>query len=319
MRTDRAPYSTTLYLWKGVSAMFYTSFITPFHSHNTLQLVFTLREPFRFRTPDTSWQRLETLVIKEDCIHRLDTDGSVHLIIYVDAASATAQAIRDRYLKQCDFFSPDGQLLHRLRPGELQQCLLAADRNSFEDIVHRILAMLTGKTALVTGETPSVAGDSASVAGGMAPTAGEMMPMDGEMMPMDHRVEDVIRLLIGEPETATIHDLAGRVFLSESRLRSLFARTTGVSLHKYIIIQRISLAMGMMMNGATIAEAAAGSGFTDSSHFHRMLIQTFRISPSKFMRDNSKRHIHRSGDSPLRLITRQYDERSWDVERIIAR
>ena len=274
MRTERTPYSTILYLWDGVSAMFYSSFITPFHSHNTLQVVFTLRTPFRFRTPDSGWQRCETLIIKENCIHRLDTDGSVLLIIYVDAGSRTAQLVRDRYLGQRDFYSPDGQLLHRLKPGELEQCLLEADTGRFEDIVHRLLGMLIGHPA-----------------------------------PMDHRVKEVICLVTAEPDTATIRALAERVYLSESRLRSLFTRTTGVSLHKYIIIKRISLAMEMIMNGGTIAAAAAGSGFTDGSHLHRMILQQFGISPSKFLRDNAIKRISRSGDSPLRLITTVVDTR----------
>ena len=274
MRTERAPYSTTLYLWKGVSAMFYSSFITPYHSHNTLQLVFTLRDPFRFRTPDTEWQRYRTLIIKEDCIHRLDTDGSVHLIVYVDAASPTAQIIRDKYLGRRNFYSPDGQPLHRLKPGELEQCLLEADNRRFEELVNRLLEMLAGVTE-----------------------------------PVDHRVDEVIRLLSGEPETATIQGLAQRVYLSESRLRSLFSRATGVSLHRYIIIKRISLAMEMIMNGSTISEAAAGSGFTDGSHLHRMLLQQFGISPSQFLRDNAQKRISRSGDEPLKLITTVMDMR----------
>ncbi len=33
------------------------------------------------------------------------------------------------------------------------------------------------------------------------------------------------------------------------------------------------------MNGANIAEAAAAGGFADSSHFHRVMLRQFGVSP----------------------------------------
>ncbi|HXB94913.1 MAG TPA: AraC family transcriptional regulator [Puia sp.] len=287
MRIERAPYTTTLYLWKGISAMFYSSFITPFHSHNTLQLIFTMRKQFRFRTRNDGWNHYKTLIIKENVIHRLDTDGGVQLIVYVDATSEMARFIHARYLAHRDFYSPDETTLHRLRPGELEQCLLEPDKDDFENLVHRLLDLLIDGTA----------------------TIGE-----------DDRVTKVIHLLGTTPgEESSICSLAESVYLSKSRLRSLFRCTTGISLHKYIIIKKIALAIGMIMNGATVAEAAAGSGFSDSSHLHRMILRLFGISPSQFIRANAQKHILRSPDSPLRLVTHQYDDRTWDVERVITR
>jgi AraC-like DNA-binding protein len=233
MRTERTPYSTTLYLWKGVSAMFYSSFITPWHSHNTLQVVFDLRKHFRFRTSDGKWNTYKSLIIKENTIHRL-------------------------------------------KPGELVQCLLEPDKKRFEKIVHQLLQMLIDGAASYS---------------------------------MDRRVSELMHMLTVEPDgEATIRSLAERVYLSESRLRSLFKKSTGISLHRYIIVNKISLGVGMIMNGAAIEEAALGSGFTDGSHLHRMIRQLFGISPSQFIRDNAQKHIDRSDDSPLRLVTRQYDE-----------
>lgn len=256
--------------------MFYSSFITPWHSHNTLQIVFDLRQRFRFRTKTHGWAPYRGLIIKEDTIHRLDTGRSVQLIIYLDASTPIAGRIRAKYLDRSDCCDAGEDLLHRLRPGELEQCLLEPDKERFEKIVHRLLHMLIEAT-------PSNA--------------------------MDHRVRYLMRMLTNEPDGAfTIRSLAEKVYLSESRLRNLFRRSTGVSLHQYIIINKISLAISMIMNGSTIEAAAIGSGFTDGSHLHRMIRQLFGISPSQFIRNNAQEHIDRVGDSPLRLITRGYGD-----------
>jgi len=269
-----------------VSAVFYSSYFTPFHSHNTMQLIFDIRKKFKFRTQHAGWGVYKTLIIKENVIHQLDTNHSVQLIIYVDAASDIAKAIRSKYLGQSDFFSPGAELLDFVRPGELEQCLIEPDKGLLEKLVRRILDKLA---------------DNKNIAS------------------TDERVKKVIGLLASEHSgDMTISQLSGIVFLSESRLRTLFVRSTGVSLHRYIIWNKITHAISKIMNGATVAEAAIGCGFADSSHFHKMILQLFGISPSQFIRDNSKRNTEICNPSPLNLITSQYDERSWDIERVFT-
>jgi AraC-like DNA-binding protein len=57
------------------------------------------------------------------------------------------------------------------------------------------------------------------------------------------------------------------------------------------------------MNGASIAEAAAAGGFADSSHFHRVMLHLFGVSPSRFMRANERKRIEYISPAPLRLVT----------------
>ncbi|HEY2581658.1 MAG TPA: AraC family transcriptional regulator [Mucilaginibacter sp.] len=286
MRVERTPYTTTFYVWNCVSAIFYSSYVTPFHSHNTIQLIFDLRKNFKFRVKNGSWDVYKTLIIKENTIHQLDTSNSVQLIIYVDAASDIAKALKVKYLQQNDFFSPDIDLLNFLKPGELEQCLIEANKDLLEKLVYQIL------NKLVDGRKTTL---------------------------RDQRVKKVIDILAaGDPWEMTISLLAEKVFLSESRLRNLFKNVTGVSLHRYIIWNKITLAITRIMNGATVAEAAMSCGFSDSSHFHKMIIQMFGISPSQFIRDNDRKNFDISDISPLGLVTRQYDDRFWNVERTLS-
>jgi AraC-like DNA-binding protein len=267
--------------------MFYSAYNTPFHSHNTLQLVFGLGGNFRLRTKDTCWRSYKSLVIRENIVHRLDTCGGVQLIIYVDAESPLAEAIRTRYLTECELFAPAGELLQALRPGDLQQCLIRPDKGLLEQVTQRILVELQA------GKLPE---------------------------PGDIRVRKAMSLVDGETSgEITICQLARSLFVSESRLRSIFRSGTGISLHKYILLHKIILAIGGMMNGATISEAAIKGGFADSSHFHKVLLHLVGTSPSQFIRDNSKKNIERAPGSLLRLVTNQYDDRTWEIANTIIR
>ena len=261
--------------------MFYSSYVTPFHSHNTMQLVFDLCGRFRLRTRNAGWGTYKCLVIKEHVVHQLDTAGSAQLIVYLDPASELAVAIKDKYLrdkdpdkdKQLEFFAPEGDILQRIRPGELERCLIGPDKQRLEKVVYQLLHQL--REGLLSSEG-------------------------------DHRISRAMNLVAGEYSgEMTIGRLAGNVFLSESRLRSVFKQTAGISLHQYIILRRVTLAMIALMNGATIAEAAAGGGFSDSSHFHRVMLRQFGVTPSGFMKDNSKKMIERSAGSNFLLVTRQ--------------
>jgi AraC-like DNA-binding protein len=40
------------------------------------------------------------------------------------------------------------------------------------------------------------------------------------------------------------------------------------------------------MAGDTVSDAAMEAGFADSSHFHKMMVQVFGMSPSKFLKEN---------------------------------
>jgi AraC-like DNA-binding protein len=271
MRTRRNPYTTTFYFWNDISAMFYSAHITPFHSHNTMQLIIDVGGQFRFRTPDTPWSTFKSLLIKEGVIHKLDTSRGVQLIVYIESSGDLADCLRSRYLPDRDTCSFDEEMLFLDKPGEIQRCMLSADSLQLERLVRQLLC------ALRTGDTNQS---------------------------IDDRVKNAMRMIAADRSgELTIARIARELYISESRLRSLFKTGMGISLHQYILLYKSNLSLTRIMNGASIAEAAAAGGFADSSHFHRVLHNLFGVSPSRFMKENERRRIERVAPYPLRLVT----------------
>src|SRR5579872_1780783 len=112
MKHGKSPYTSTFYMWNGVAAFFYSSHLTSFHSHNTMQLVLDTQKDFRFKTKGNSWATTKSLIIKENVLHQLDTNGSVQLIIYLDAETRIAQSIKSKYLSASEVQSLDLNIFH---------------------------------------------------------------------------------------------------------------------------------------------------------------------------------------------------------------
>jgi AraC-like DNA-binding protein len=69
------------------------------------------------------------------------------------------------------------------------------------------------------------------------------------------------------------------------------------------------------MTGHPINDAAWEAGFHDNSHFHKMLVTMFGISPSQFLRDNRTMDILTCDVSPLYFETTVYDDHG-QVEKV---
>jgi AraC-like DNA-binding protein len=275
MKHGRSPYTSTFYMWNGVAAFFYSSHLTSFHSHNTMQIVLDIQKDFRFKTKNSSWSTYKTLIIKENVMHQLDTHDSVQLIIYLDAESRIAQAIKSKYMVEDDIHPLDLNIFHFVNSNELQLALLYPEPSLLENMINRIL----GSLSLEIGNAIA-----------------------------DKRILIVEQTISTEhPEQTTIKHLADKMCLSESRLRSLFKQVTGVSLYRYILWNKIRYATNQIMAGHTVNEAALEAGFTDSSHFHKMMVQMFGIGPSKFLKDNKVDNLMLCDQSPLHFETRVYN------------
>jgi AraC-like DNA-binding protein len=281
MKVTASPFRSNFYLWNGVSAIFFSNFVTNVHSHNTMQILVDIHDKFKCRIGDTPWLTCKNLIIKEDIPHQLDTNGSVQLIIYLDVETAAAKAIKARYPGEAA--QPDFDLFAVIPTNLLQQVLLKPDPT----ILHQIIAAILQALA---GENPNKKTD-----------------------PRIREIEQAIQTT--RPDELTTTTLAATIHLSESRLRALFKEHTGVSLHKYILWSRIRYAINKIMTGHPINDAAWEAGFTDNSHFHKMLVGMFGISPSQFLKDNKKMEIFTCDQSPLDFETKVYDA-NGQVERV---
>jgi AraC-like DNA-binding protein len=114
-------------------------------------------------------------------------------------------------------------------------------------------------------------------------------------------VEEIIATKL--PGSVTIKYLANQVCISESRLRALFKQITGIPLYRYLLWSKIRFATNCLMAGYSVNEAAIEAGFADSSHFHKVMINMFGISPSHFINGNKKLKIIKNGINSLNLKT----------------
>ncbi|MCO5260707.1 MAG: helix-turn-helix domain-containing protein [Crocinitomicaceae bacterium] len=78
-------------------------------------------------------------------------------------------------------------------------------------------------------------------------------------------------------------DIANHIFLSHSRLATLFKKQIGSSIGKYILWTRLKNAIFLILsdNEKSLTNIALESGFYDSSQMIKYMYQMFGISPSK--------------------------------------
>jgi AraC-like DNA-binding protein len=62
-----------------------------------------------------------------------------------------------------------------------------------------------------------------------------------------------------------------------------FRTLLGTSPYRYLILRRLDRAREMMLNGHTIADAAAACGFADQSHFGRSFKKSFGMTPNAWL------------------------------------
>jgi AraC-like DNA-binding protein len=274
MKHGKSPYTSPFYIWNGSSAVFFSSCLTPFHSHNTMQLVLDTQTNFRFRVKNGAWKTYKSLIIKENVIHQLDTNNSVQLIIYLAAESRIAREIKSGPLFENDIYSPGLNIFHLVNSNKLEQALVNPEPGKLKDLIDKVLISLSREISIASS---------------------------------DQRIafiEQAISTL--HPNEISLKSLANTVYLSESRLRSLFKDVTGVPLHRYVLWNKIRFATNQIMAGDSVNEAAIEAGFTDSSHFHKMMVKMFGESPSGFLKNNKPTHRVLCDKDPLHFKTRYY-------------
>jgi len=80
----------------------------------------------------------------------------------------------------------------------------------------------------------------------------------------------------------------------------------GVATANSILV--VSFSKEKLEEGKTPAEAALEAGFADSSHFHKMMIRMFGISPSQFIKSSQYFNIITCDNSPLNFETSVYNK-----------
>ncbi|HSY61752.1 MAG TPA: AraC family transcriptional regulator [Cytophaga sp.] len=102
---------------------------------------------------------------------------------------------------------------------------------------------------------------------------------------IDERINKIISFINENytSNTFTIDDLSNLVFLSPSRLSTLFKQQTGSSISKYLLWIRLRNAIYSILtkNEHTLTDIAYENGFYDSSQMNKYMYEMFGISPSR--------------------------------------
>ncbi|RQH09669.1 AraC family transcriptional regulator [Paraburkholderia dinghuensis] len=99
----------------------------------------------------------------------------------------------------------------------------------------------------------------------------------------DPRVETMKSLLAADLETPLrVADLAQAVSLSPFHATRLFTEASGLPPHAWRTQLRLQRALAPLRAGASIADVAAASGFTDQSHFTRHFRRMFGVPPGRW-------------------------------------
>ena len=104
----------------------------------------------------------------------------------------------------------------------------------------------------------------------------------------DKRIRAAIGYVASHLDTPPrVTDIAEHVGLSESRLRHLFVRETGIPLTHYVLWSRMKVALhALVAGGLTITEAAHEAGYADHAHFTRTFRRMFGVRPSLVLRNS---------------------------------
>lgn len=105
-------------------------------------------------------------------------------------------------------------------------------------------------------------------------------------LPCDERITEVLEYLqsLDEiPEDITAQ-LCKRVCLSPSRLSHLFSENVGISLHRYLAMDKMRKGYIHFQKYGSITEASMRAGFDSPSHFAATCKRMFGISFSEFIK-----------------------------------
>ena len=101
--------------------------------------------------------------------------------------------------------------------------------------------------------------------------------------PDDPRIETMKALLAADLATPLrVADLALAVGLSPFHATRLFTQATGLPPHAWRTQLRLQRALGPLREGASVADVAVASGFTDQSHFTRHFRRVFGVPPGRW-------------------------------------
>ncbi len=210
------------------------------HAHHALQILIAESSQLLW-TSEHGWSSYTGVMIGADVRHQLAPTHEAVSLIYVEVDSDIGQALSER-IQGC---------VSRLTEDEVCQALCKLGDAAASGPDEWLVPVLKG------------------------------FPQTRPSQPRDKRISEIVASLPTPlPERIVAAALAKQTGLSLSRFQHRFRAHTGMAFRPYLRWRRLLTAMGAMMQGAAITEAALTAGFSDAAHFTRTVRRHFGIAPS---------------------------------------
>lgn len=105
--------------------------------------------------------------------------------------------------------------------------------------------------------------------------------------PSPARLLRAFRSAEGLPERAPVTTLARKAGLRRESFSRAFRRAAGLPPEAWLHSLRLEKARALLRQGKSITEAALAVGYADQSHFHRMFVKFFSVTPGGYQRGRS--------------------------------
>lgn len=215
------------------------------HSHLAVQFIAGLDGPVHCVVSGDSFDA-DAVFIASDVVHTAYAETGDMLVFLFDTAGSIAEEAQKQYLCGRPYFCGDKETVEKLR--EIWKNNPPAQADS---LITQLLGLDTVGNAL-----------------------------------RDERISQVLeylRSLDEVPEDITAQ-LCAKVCLSPSRLSHLFKENVGISLHRYLAMDKMRKGYIHFQKYGNITEASMRAGFDSPSHFAATCKRMFGISFSEFVK-----------------------------------
>ena len=244
-----------------------------FHFHDFDKLVILLSGKVDYLVENERYElkAWDILLVKHHTIHRAIIDKRLpyeRIIIYLDRKFFD-RAFPDARLMDC-FETADRSGRHLLEPNEDQVAALRQVIDAYENALgdtgfgsQTMRDTFIMQLLIQVGRVRAVAPEE-------------------ERNAYDPKIEKILSY-INENLTSplSVESLADQVYLSKYHFMRLFKAQTGSTVHSYVRQKRLMYAARLIREGIPASQAAADSGFSDYSSFHRAFKESFGISPGQ--------------------------------------
>ena len=275
MQKERKPYSREGYLLEHYHYFHLRDTAgqeRDFHFHEFDKVVLLIQGKVDYAVEDSLYtlRPWTVLLVKHHAIHRADIDRSLpyeRIILYLDRQYFDRCLPEARLMDCFELADRTGQYL--LVPDE-------AERQTLADIIaaYERAASEEGYSAQAMRDTLVMQMLIQIGRMGSAGAEGERQYDPKIRRTLSYINENLSREL-------TVDSLAEQVYLSRYHFMRLFKAQTGSTVHAYIRQKRLLTAARLIREGVPANRAAADSGFTDYSAFHRAFKASFGVSPGQ--------------------------------------